>query len=231
MTGLMAGADMPGACAMPRVVVFDFDGVLHRGDAFVLFVRERYRRAPWRLAGLLLCLPWLVPLLLVARPRAIRALIHIGLWGMRPARYLAAVDAFAMRRARQPGSFIREGLRTLRRHQCAGARVIVATGCETTLAKRLLEELGLPDVEVIGSELRAGWFGMRAHYHNYGPRKAQALARAGLAGWHVAYTDAAEDLPLLRPAAECAVLVNPAPKTRRRLERALGTRLRVVHWA
>ena len=111
------------------------------------------------------------------------------------------------------------------------SRVIVATGCETTLAKRLLEELGLPDVEVIGSELRAGWFGMRAHYHNYGPRKAQALARAGLAGWHVAYTDAAEDLPLLRSAAECAVLVNPAPKTRRRLERALGTRLRVVHWA
>ncbi|MEO5559058.1 MAG: hypothetical protein ABIO49_04725 [Dokdonella sp.] len=39
-----------------RVLLFDFDGVLVRGDAFSTFMRERYSRKWWRLL-LLLMLP------------------------------------------------------------------------------------------------------------------------------------------------------------------------------
>ena len=48
----------------PRVVLFDFDGVLICGDSFYLFMRERYRRSWWR--GLLALLS--TPLLLLQLP-------------------------------------------------------------------------------------------------------------------------------------------------------------------
>ena len=40
----------------PRVVLFDFDGVVLRGDAFAAFVRARLTGVRWRKAlGLALC--------------------------------------------------------------------------------------------------------------------------------------------------------------------------------
>ena len=51
-----AGAD----AVSPRVVLFDFDGVLIRGDSFYLFMRERYRRSWWRRLLALLSTPLLL---------------------------------------------------------------------------------------------------------------------------------------------------------------------------
>ena len=48
------------AATPPRVVLFDFDGVLIHGDAFHLFMRERYARSLWRPVLALLCAPLLL---------------------------------------------------------------------------------------------------------------------------------------------------------------------------
>jgi phosphatidylglycerophosphatase C len=215
--------------ALPRVVLFDFDGVLIRGDSFYQFMRERYRRSPWRCALALLC----SPLLLVQRPFSRRwpmyTLVRIALLGLDERRYQTAANAFAATLARRPKQFCRAGLRTLRRHQQAGDRVLVVTGCEHTLASGILQQLGLTDLEVLASQLRPGWLGMRLLRHNVGRRKLQSLTEHGVGAWQVAYGDSMYDVAMLQPAAE-AVLVNGTPALCKKVERALGRTVTRVEW-
>jgi phosphatidylglycerophosphatase C len=93
------------------------------------------------------------------------------------------------RLARKPRQFCRDGLHALRRHQAAGDRVIVVTGCEHVLVNGILQQLGLDGLEVLASQLRPGWLGMRPNLHNVGKRKVQQLAQHGVAAWQVAYGD------------------------------------------
>ncbi|MGB5937883.1 MAG: hypothetical protein WBG81_00450 [Rhodanobacter sp.] len=81
--------------AAPRVVLFDFDGVLIHGDSFYLFVRERYRRAPWRYVLALLAAPLLLLLRPFSRRWPLRVLAGIGLLGLGERRYQTAATAFA----------------------------------------------------------------------------------------------------------------------------------------
>jgi len=215
--------------AAPRVVLFDFDGVLVRGDAFSLFVRERYRRAPWRYALALLAAPLLLALRPFSRRWPLRVLAGIGLLGLGERRYLAAAAAFAAVLARRPRQFFRDGLQALRRHQLAGDRVIVVTGCEHALACGILQQLGLSELEVLASQLRPGWLGMRLLRHNVGRRKVQSLAEHGVGGWQVAYGDSMYDAAMLQLATE-AVLVNGTPALCKKVEKALGRAVTRVEW-
>lgn len=212
-----------------RVVLFDFDGVLVHGDTFGLFVRDRYARAWWRKALVLLALPWLVLVLPLSRRRVLRALVHIGLLGVDEQRYRELAEAFAKTLVRRPRQFHREGLRALRHHQAVGDRVIIVTGCEGTLALGVLAGLGLDGIEVLASRLRAGRFGMRSAWHNVGRRKVEQLAQHGVEAWQVAYSDSSQDLPMLALAAE-AVLVNATPKLCKRIEKVLGRTVTRVEW-
>jgi phosphatidylglycerophosphatase C len=214
---------------VPRTVLFDFDGVLIHGDTFALFMRERYARSIWRLPLALLSLPWLLLRLPFSWKLPMRTLVHIGLLGLNERRYRAAVEAFAGRLVRKPRQFSRDGLQALRRHQVAGDRVIVVTGCEQRLVNSVLAQLGLGGVEVLASELKPGWFGMRVRRHNIGGRKPQALAAYGVASWQLAYSDSHHDVPMLKPAVE-AVLVNGTPKLCKRVEKALGRATTRVEW-
>lgn len=212
-----------------RVVLFDFDGVLIRGDTFGMFMRDRYARAPWRKGLVLLLSPWLLLALPFSRRRVLRSLVHLGLLGLDEARYRDLAQAFAVALVRQPGHFQREGLGALRRHQAAGDRVLIVTGCEESLVHGVLAELGVTDVEVLASRLRAGRFGMRSAWHNVGRRKVELLARHGIEAWQLAYSDSSQDLPMLALATE-AVLVNATPKLCKRVEKALGRSIARVHW-
>ncbi len=212
-----------------RVVLFDFDGVLIRGDTFAMFMRERYTRARWRKGLVLLSSLWLLLLASFSRRRASRTLVHLGLLGVNEARYRALAKTFAMALARQPGRFRREGLRALRQHQMAGDRIVIVTGCEESLVRCVLAELGVADVEVLASRLRAGRLGMRSDWHNVGQRKVELLARNGIDAWQVAYSDSKQDLPMLSLATE-AVLVNATPKLCKRVEKALGRSVMRVEW-
>jgi len=211
------------------VVLFDFDGVLIHGDAFGLFMRDRYKHSLMRKLLVLPTLPWLLFGLMVSWRWPVRTLVHISLLGISEQRYAAAAKSFAAQLVRRPRLFSRDGLLALRRHQAAGDRVIVVTGCEHTLVTGILEELGLTQLEVLASQLRPSWLGMRVKLHNVGKRKPQILASHGLQAWRRAYTDSSQDIPMLKPAAE-AVLVNGTPKLCMKIEKALGRSVTRVEW-
>jgi len=213
----------------PRVVLFDFDGVLIHGDAFYLFMRERYRRSWWRSLLALLSAPLLLLQLPFSRRLPARVLVRIALLGLGERRYQAAANAFAASLARRSRQFCRDGLQALRRHQVQGDRVIVVTGCEHTLVSGILQQLGLTDLEILASQLRPGWLGMRPLRHNVGRRKVQTLAQHGVTAWQVAYGDSMFDVAMLKPATE-AVLVNGTPALCKKVEKALGRAITRVEW-
>jgi phosphatidylglycerophosphatase C len=212
-----------------RVVLFDFDGVLIRGDTFAMFMRDRYARVRWRKGLVLVLSPWFLLTLPFSRRRVLRSLVHLGLLGLDEARYRDLAQAFAVALVRQPGRFCREGLSALRRHQAAGDRIVIVTGCEESLVRGVLAELGITDVEVLASRLRPGRLGMRSEWHNVGRRKVELLARHGIEAWQVAYSDSSQDLPMLALAAE-AVLVNATPTLCKRVEKALGRSVTRAEW-
>lgn len=220
---------VPAAAAGgPRIVLFDFDGVITVADSFGLFMRERYAGMGRKLL-LLPALPWLALVRPFSWRAAVRTVVHVGLLGLDERRYREQAQGFAGRLVRRPKQFQRDALQALRRHQVAGDRVIVVTGCERILARGLLDELGLPEVELVASELAPGWLGMRVRRHNIGQRKLQSLAEAGVARWDRAYGDSALDIPMLKEAAE-PVLVNGSPRLCKQVERALGRSVERVAW-
>ncbi|HEU4669917.1 MAG TPA: haloacid dehalogenase-like hydrolase [Dyella sp.] len=216
------------AASGPRIVLFDLDGVITVADTFALFMRERYAGVGRKLL-LLPALPWLALVRPFSWRLAVRTLIHVGLLGLGERRYREEALGFAGRLVRRPKQFQREALLALRRHQAQRDRVIVVTGCERILARGLLDELGLREVDLVASELVPGWLGMRVRRHNVGAAKPRSLAEAGVARWDRAYGDSALDIPMLGGAAE-PVLVNGSPKLCKQVERALGRSVERVAW-
>ncbi|MEO7916537.1 MAG: haloacid dehalogenase-like hydrolase [Dokdonella sp.] len=217
---------------MPRVVLFDFDGVLVRDDLFESFLRNRFRRQPWRLMPMLPLLPALLLLCIVPTGRRllINLFVRLGLSGSRLAKLEPELARWGRARARLPGVVMRDGVVALRRHVANGDRVVVVTGCEAGLARGLLDELALGDIEVIGSQLRDGWLGARPRVHVIGRRKIPALAERGIvAPWAIAYSDSSRDTPMLKGATE-AIIVNMDARNRKRVERRLGRKLEWVSW-
>lgn len=212
-----------------RTVLFDFDGVLFHGDSFSMFMRDRYQQSFWSKLLAVLTMPWWLTCALFSRWWAARALVHVALFGMGQKRYQQLAEAFADQIVRRPRQFHRDGLQALRKHVADGDRVIVVTGCEQVLAARLLSQLGLSEVGVIGSQIKPGWSGMRIKLHNVGRRKVQSLAAQGIKSWRVAYGDSMLDLQMLKQARE-AVLVNGTPKLCKRMERAMGRSVTRVAW-
>jgi len=223
-------ASAPAPATQP-VVLFDFDGVLFRGDAFTALMRAHFGRQWWRF---LLALPLAVclsPLAILRRTRSrvVRAVVHVALLGLDEARYGAIATRFAHGLALDSRHFLAAGLRALRRHQL-DARVIVVTGCEKTLARALLDALGLPEVELVASRLVAGRFGLRVGVHNVGKEKLRQLAHAGVTPpWQVAYGDSLADVAMLA-AAESPVLVNAGRKLRIAITRRIGREPAVELW-
>ena len=218
------------AAASPsRVVLFDFDGVISVADTFGLFIRDRFDRSLTRKLLALATLPWLLLARAVSWKLPVRTLVHIALLGTSERRYRQAAQAFAAQLVRRPRQFNRDALAVLRRHQANGERVIVVTGCEHTLVRALLDELGLAEVEVVASQLAPRWIGMRSVRHNVGRRKLTSLAEFGVTAWQRAYGDSPLDIPMLKAASE-PVLVNGSAALCKRVEKALGRSVERVAW-
>lgn len=206
------------------VVLFDFDGVLYRGDSFTELMQDHLRRQWWRVV---LALPLL---LLVApfaawrrtRRRAVRFVVHMAFLGISHERYRQMAREFGRSLGADAARFIEGGLQAIKRHVDSGARVVVISGCEETLLRAILDELGLRDIELIASRFVAGRFGMRVGVHTFGPEKVRQLAARGIhPPWDIAYSDSSTDAPML-VAARSSVLVNAKPATRKRLVEKLG---------
>jgi phosphatidylglycerophosphatase C len=216
-----------------RVVLFDFDGVLVRGDAFAKFMRARYSRAWWRVLPLLVLTPLLVLPALTSRGR--RAIVQLvvgwALAGLDEKAYRTLADRFGRTLARDARHFSRSAFAVLNRHRRAGDRVLVVTGCEETLARAILDELGLPEIELIASRVMPGRFGPRVAVRNVGREKLRQLALRDVhPQWDFAYSDSLVDLPMLA-GARAAVVVNPYRGMLARAQARLGARVSAVDWA
>ncbi len=156
--------------------------------------------------------------------------MHISLLGTSQPRFELLVREFADELVGKPRIFIRDGISAMRRHIVDGDRVIIVTGCEATLVRAIFAAIGLHDLEIIASRLRAGRLGMRKEIHNFGAAKPVQIAAHGISEpWDLAYSDSANDIPMLKRAAE-AVLVNADARTCLRVRRALGREVRLVNW-
>ncbi|MEU8183548.1 haloacid dehalogenase-like hydrolase [Micromonospora sp. NPDC049044] len=208
-------------------VIFDFDGVLLRGDAFGLFMR-RIVFAGARLPLAVVLAVLLAPMVALPayRPRAAWWMSRIGLLGRSAEQLRAELGRFGADLGDEPERIIAPGLRMIRAHLDAGDRVVVVTGCEHTLARAVLDAIGLADVELVASHIR----GPKLIVHNYGATKVAELAAQGVTPpWRVAYSDSLSDLPVLA-GAERAVLVNANARQVARARRLLGSRLTTVTW-
>lgn len=233
---MSAAEDFGGdADPSPETVVFDLDGTVVAGDSFAGFVHALVLRHPVRRVVALVSLPVWLPALLLDRTRlhAERFLLWLAAAGMDDSAFATAARAFAAEHAGPAGARTAEAaLDRVRAHRERGDRVIVATGCAAPLARELCRVIGLGDVELVASTVtRRRWGPPVAVVPARGEGKLDALRSAGvrLPVDH-AYSDSAVDLPLLRNARNPHV-VDPRPRDRRRLQRALGADVDVLRWA
>jgi phosphatidylglycerophosphatase C len=210
---------------MPTVV-FDLDKVLLGGDASTLFLRGRLRRAPGRALPLLLASPVLLAgaALPQSRPLGARLMTRIALGGSADSDVDGVAAAYRTALAVRPEAMVADAVACVRAHQRAGDTVVVATGCEETLARGFLTAIGLGDLDVIGSQATLP------------VRRAMGASKVGMLTerghpppWAAVYSDSPSDLPLFagtpRP-----VLVNADEKAARQVERTLGRRPETVTW-
>ena len=214
---------------MQPTVVFDLDKVLLGGDASTLFLHGRLRQSPRRLLPLLLAAPLLVPGSAVpqSRPLAARIMTRIAVGGRSDSDVEAVASAYGEALSRKPEAAVAEAIACLRRHQQDGDRVVVATGCEETLARGFLSSVGLGDLDVVGS---TGTLWPPRVRRAMGESKVAMLRERGYPPpWAAVYSDSASDLPLFagtpRP-----VLVNAGEKTAEHVTRALGRRPETRTW-
>ncbi|MDG4838627.1 haloacid dehalogenase-like hydrolase [Micromonospora sp. WMMD967] len=217
----------PAKAASVHTVLVDFDGVLVRGDAFALFLR-RVAFAGVRLPLAVVLLVLLAPAAAIPawRLRVARWMSWVGLSGRSADWLRTELGRFGADLGTEPGRIIAPGLRTVQAHLAAGDRVVVVTACEHTLARAVLDRIGLSAVELVASQID----GPKLLVHNHGATKLAQLAAQGVRPpWRTAYSDSLSDLPIL-DAAEQAVLVNADSRRVARARRLLGDRLTTVTW-
>lgn len=219
--GSEGSADLP-VLGPGDTALFDLDGVLTRKDTFAGFVVTRLRRRPLRLALALLLVPFM--LLPATRRPVVTVLVKLALLRLTDAGYRAEAAAYADALAVTPRAIQQGCVSEARRHLDAGARVVFVTACETSIARPLLDAVGLPDAELVASRLERRGRLWRVALHNLGDEKPRQLAAHGIvAPWDVAYSDHAVDLPLLG-GARVAVLVNPSAALEETARRELAGR-------
>jgi len=203
-----------------RVVLFDFDGVLLRGDCMGRVMRRLLFRSPLHRAAAVAVTPIALPLMRATRTMRLGASLYFGIAtaGDRDGAHVAAALEREVAEAR--GRWMEGACARLEEHRAAGDRVIVITGAPEPLARALLASRGFADVELFASEFTRGARGWRTGRHCFGPEKVRILAEAGIRACAVAYSDSDHDIPMLR-LAERAVLVSPQPRARQNVVRAL----------
>ena len=227
--GILVDSEPIAASKQQRVVVFDLDGTLVRGDSFGSFLRVLMLREPVRAVASLLSAVILVPLFLVpgTRDRAVSGFVWLATVGLAPDRFDTLAREFAREHAAGPRR-ITVALDQLASHLQAGDRVIVATGSADPVASAVCDALGLAGVEVIAARLSRGRRAWRVREGCLGDAKVRRLEQAGIVTpIACAYSDSALDLPLLRAAVR-PVLVDPTPGALRRARAALGADLEVL---
>jgi len=217
----------------PSSIVFDLDGTLLDGDSTTAWMIGRIRSSWSRTAIAIAAAP--LAGLLMTQSRTRRWGASIGLWiasvGQNEDDLRTSFEAFAagVNLGEGPIAWRPAGLVAVSEHIGRKESVVIATAAPAWLAEKLIEGLNLPTIAVIGSTLgrwRGGWIGIRHCRHH---AKCDALAAAGHGRrWNVAYSDSADDLPLLA-LADRACLVNGSEVTLARFAKA-GVAVEAMSW-
>lgn len=123
--------------------------------------------------------------------------------------------------ATKPG-FINDQMIRLCHDAAAQGKAIVVTASERRLARAFLDSVGLHGVELIASNLSLHEQALTMTTHNVGAAKLARLEATGInVPGSTFYTDSATDIPLAAAAAK-TYLVNPRPRSRKRLQAAVS---------
>lgn len=214
-------------------VLFDFDGTLVRGDTAAALLRDLLGSDPLRRLVAGLSFPLLAPAFGWWRSAWLPASFYTWLATVgRTEQALAEAREDFLRQCalRREQLLIAPAVARLHAHLASGERVVIVTGAEQKLARDLWRALGQPEVEVVGSRVRPALGGYVGVEHTVGPRKLDALARAGIRPPFAAvYSDSARDLPLLCETAR-PVLVGPDRRSLERVEKRLRGAYEVLGW-
>lgn len=213
--------------------MFDLDKTLLSADSTVEWMRGLLRASPLKLLAALPVLPVALVMLHMPSARRIGAslLLWIATYGLDEAALEQSIDAFAVRFEQGMRSlrWIDDGMARLREHLDRGDRVVIVTAAPQWLARRLLAAFA-GDLPVIGSELRRSGSGWIVQRHCRGMEKCRMLLEAGYGkAWRWAYSDSADDAPILARARE-AFLVNATAATQRRAAAHGASHAIVLHW-
>jgi phosphatidylglycerophosphatase C len=214
---------------MSGTVVFDLDKVLLGGDASTLFLHGRLRQAPGRTLAMVLAAPVLVPAAAVPqlRPLGARVMTRLAVGGSPTTDVDDVAEAYRCALQVKPEAAIADAIACVRRHEAAGERVVVATGCEETLARGFLAAIGLGHLDVVGS---TGSYRPPRIRRAMGEGKVEMLTDRGYPPpWTAVYSDAASDLPLFAGTGR-PVLVNADEKAAEKVARSLGRPPETVTW-
>jgi len=227
-------ANGTGSPAAGELVVFDFDGTMFRGDSGYAMVVWMLRRNILRLVVALALSPIAVPLLLSVATRKLG--ISVFLWiatFASPAR--GDAEALVARYVEANVDSLRkrvfpQAVETLDAHRGRGDTVVVATGAADGLARAILRLVDCAEVPVVGSLSKAELGGRVIAQHCHAENKVRMLRAAGFdAPIARAYSDSANDLPLLRAARE-PMVVNPNARGAATFRRELGTQVPILDW-
>src|SRR5262245_26760621 len=106
------------------VVVFDFDGVLIRGDSYAHLVREELRRSPRRRLAMLPVLAMAMPMLKVPalRRHGQRLVVRLAFTGWSTAKFNSRAADFGRRLAHDRRIVAGDAVHAARRHVSSCAR-------------------------------------------------------------------------------------------------------------
>ncbi|MDQ0212519.1 HAD family hydrolase [Arthrobacter bambusae] len=215
---------------MAEITLFDLDGVLTRGDTMASLVSRRLARHPVRLFS---AAP-LFLLSLAAHPQSRlrattnRRLVALALNGLTDGEYTELAIRTGRQLAARRGFAVGQTI-TLCRHAASRHRTIIVTASERRLARAFLDSVGLPDIELLASEIAFHDRAVTWATHNVGPAKLRGLKSVGVPfSCATFYTDSASDLSLAA-AARTTFLVNPDARSRRKMI-AVIPNLQVIRW-
>lgn len=220
----------------PVVAVFDFDETLIDTDVAYQFLNAFIKRSKMRRIAFGLLIPVLLPFLLNPKSRSVA--MSVILWcATFPLHGKTGPDlfrAFATRFWRAPvnGRFYNEGLDALAAHRRLGHRVLIISGSPRELVAAVLEGKLNPPAEVFGSQVVPFLGGLVYRHYCMRDGKIRLAREKGVlnGGWDFGYTDSAYDIPLL---SRCRhrFLVNPSPRTIRKVQKALPDQVTVLNWS
>lgn len=200
---------------VPKLVVYDLDGVITRKDTFTALVLGQLWRSPRRL---LRALPVAVTILSGKKAEASRRIAEIALAGMTDADYAGLAEQLGRKFAADPKWMRPDTAKRIRRQYDSGARLVIATATERRLAEALLAAANIPYDLLSASHLEAKPSGLAVRDHRIGVRKADALIELGIPVASAEFvTDSITDLPTAE-AAGYVVLIGASARTRRRFD-------------